>query len=235
MVVQERSRKAFTLIELLVVIAIIAILAAILFPVFASARKKAQQTTCLNGQRQIGLALAQYTDDYEGRYPPTAGHPGNVGGKTFVGILMPMVKTAQVFMCPGAPKNGPGYDSGSDTIESPDTNWTWGTETSSYGYNGLLGGWDELKNNWGYLPTNTQVKEPSRTVAFCDARWVDLVGGGPRIGRARFRHQGAYVRFDKTSGGVNAIFADTHVRFVTAVAIIAYPVSTDGTVRWTWR
>jgi prepilin-type N-terminal cleavage/methylation domain-containing protein len=63
------STQAFTLIELLVVIAIIAILAAILFPVFAQAREKARQATCQSNEKQIGLALLQYTQDYDERFP----------------------------------------------------------------------------------------------------------------------------------------------------------------------
>ncbi|MBC7808436.1 MAG: prepilin-type N-terminal cleavage/methylation domain-containing protein, partial [Akkermansiaceae bacterium] len=62
-------RNGFTLIELLVVIAIIAILAAILFPVFAQARDKARQTSCLSNIKQLGLAMVQYTIDYDETYP----------------------------------------------------------------------------------------------------------------------------------------------------------------------
>jgi len=62
-------RRGFTLIELLVVIAIIAILAAILFPVFAKAREKARQSSCLSNMRQLGTALRMYCQDYDERYP----------------------------------------------------------------------------------------------------------------------------------------------------------------------
>jgi prepilin-type N-terminal cleavage/methylation domain len=65
----KRTVAAFTLIELLVVIAIIAILAAILFPVFAQAREKARQASCLSNQKQIGLAILQYVQDYDETYP----------------------------------------------------------------------------------------------------------------------------------------------------------------------
>ncbi|GIV13579.1 MAG: hypothetical protein KatS3mg021_1861 [Fimbriimonadales bacterium] len=65
------KRNGFTLIELLVVIAIIAILAAILFPVFAQARSKARQTQCLSNMRQIGVAVNLYLHDYDEGYPFT--------------------------------------------------------------------------------------------------------------------------------------------------------------------
>jgi prepilin-type N-terminal cleavage/methylation domain-containing protein len=74
-----RTRKGFTLIELLVVIAIIAILAAILFPVFAKAREKARQTTCTNNQRQITTALLMYAQDHEELLPSAQEMWGTIG------------------------------------------------------------------------------------------------------------------------------------------------------------
>jgi prepilin-type N-terminal cleavage/methylation domain-containing protein len=71
-----RNRKGFTLIELLVVIAIIALLAAILFPVFAEAREKARQTACLNNNKQLGLAFVMYLGDYDETYPLGFGYAG---------------------------------------------------------------------------------------------------------------------------------------------------------------
>jgi prepilin-type N-terminal cleavage/methylation domain-containing protein/prepilin-type processing-associated H-X9-DG protein len=90
-------QSAFTLIELLVVIAIIAILAAILFPVFAQARDKARQTNCLSNTRQMVLAMAQYTQDYDETFPRDT-HDGQ---KTFwMDYLQPYVKNTAIWICP---------------------------------------------------------------------------------------------------------------------------------------
>ncbi len=83
-------RKGFTLIELLVVIAIIAILAAILFPVFAKAREKARQTSCLSNMKQIGLASMMYAQDYDERLP------GSCGPRTDWGVPLPTTRWAWV-------------------------------------------------------------------------------------------------------------------------------------------
>jgi len=77
-----QARLAFTLIELLVVIAIIAILAAILFPVFAQVREKARQTTCASNEKQIGLSIAQYTQDYDETLPLANYVPDNYTAAT---------------------------------------------------------------------------------------------------------------------------------------------------------
>ncbi len=108
------AHSAFTLIELLVVIAIIAILAAILFPVFSQAREKARQTSCLSNLKQMGLAFAQYNQDYDEQNPNGVNwyYPG---GNGWAGQVYSYIKSKQVFICP------------SDTVANG--------EHSSYAYN----------------------------------------------------------------------------------------------------
>jgi prepilin-type N-terminal cleavage/methylation domain-containing protein/prepilin-type processing-associated H-X9-DG protein len=92
--------RAFTLIELLVVIAIIAILAAILFPVFAQARDKARQAACLSNQRQIGLAAMQYTQDYDETMPHLYYVKNSPSSVHWMDMLQPYVKSEDIFSCP---------------------------------------------------------------------------------------------------------------------------------------
>lgn len=117
------KRNGFTLIELLVVIAIIAILAAILFPVFAKAREKARQTQCLSNAKQIGLAVIMYTTDWDECYQSVPDDPGGfdegvawqgfhpnifrdpamtnyMKNNSFVGQLQPYIKNKAMFICP---------------------------------------------------------------------------------------------------------------------------------------
>ena len=95
---RSRIKAGFTLIELLVVIAIIAILAAILFPVFAQAREKARSISCLSNMKQLGNAVTMYEQDYDETTP--GGMNGYGGGSGYAGQIYPYVKSTQVFRCP---------------------------------------------------------------------------------------------------------------------------------------
>jgi len=106
--VSTRSRIAFTLIELLVVIAIIAILAAILFPVFAQARERARQASCLSNQRQLALGVMMYVQDYDDSFPMTANY-GGLERTIWSQMVEPYVRNRGVFLCPSAAS--PGYPS----------------------------------------------------------------------------------------------------------------------------
>ena len=107
MISNRSSRKGFTLIELLVVIAIIAILAAILFPVFAKAREKARQTSCSSNMKQLGIGFAQYVQDFDEKQPygntggPTNGKGGEVVG--WAADIYNYVKSTGVYKCPDDP------------------------------------------------------------------------------------------------------------------------------------
>ena len=103
-------RRGFTLIELLVVIAIIALLAAILFPVFARARENARASSCLNNLKQVGIGIQQYTQDFDEMFPMSedATNPGNTNfdltnvwnNLHWPSRVLPYIKNKQVFICP---------------------------------------------------------------------------------------------------------------------------------------
>jgi prepilin-type N-terminal cleavage/methylation domain-containing protein/prepilin-type processing-associated H-X9-DG protein len=144
------SRRGFTLIELLVVIAIIAILAAILFPVFAQARENARKISCNSNLKQLAVAVLMYTQDYDETFPmvtgqtmpPVVGSP--FGDQTWVQndivfLIQPYVKNFQVFFCPDRAKQ---VDQAGDIcVSGPNNQDVWG-----YGYNWSSG--------YGYLPNN---------------------------------------------------------------------------------
>jgi prepilin-type N-terminal cleavage/methylation domain-containing protein len=122
-IITRKGRAAFTLIELLVVIAIIAILAAILFPVFAQAREQARKTSCVSNLRQLATAVMMYVQDYDEKFPawsgvcshnpgevisPTTGPCGNDTEMSFFRwavLTQPYIKNTQIFKCPSYPDN----------------------------------------------------------------------------------------------------------------------------------
>jgi len=165
----RRQATGFTLIELLVVIAIIAILAAILFPVFAQAREKARTTSCLSNFKQAGLAWNMYLQDYDETMVPmwTGGHqgtPGAYGGNYMLWpfLLNPYIKSWQIFKCPSAADPGGVWGGGPNAWQG---NWQW---DASIGYYYLdLGQWNNCTDTAG-LGLST-VTSASFTILFVDS------------------------------------------------------------------
>ena len=116
----HKHARGFTLIELLVVIAIIAILAAILFPVFARAREKARQSSCASNLKQLGLAALMYVQDYDERYPMFYHRTASEErAYAYYDCLFPYVNNLQLWLCPSADPFSGGYRSGFLLGEGP--------------------------------------------------------------------------------------------------------------------
>lgn len=217
--VRREASKGFTLIELLVVIAIIAILAAILFPVFARARENARRTSCASNLKQISLGMFQYTQDYDEKFSGTEN--GSVTGVTSWQVLLsPYTKSDQLFNCPNAKAWT------EDKVTYPQDYYLY----RSYGLNnylGIVGG-----------VALAQVASPAETVMFADnlngdnlttyglwrmtapsvqtaTNWWELKGGTVG-GRITQRH------FD----GANVAYADGHVKW----AKLPGPITQDDTL-----
>lgn len=227
-----RRTPAFTLIELLVVVALIALLAALLFPVFAQAREKARQTGCLSNLRQIGLAARMYATDYDGMFPlynydsltywvggrDLPGQPLDKGR----GLLFPYLRSGALQQCPsyaGAANLG-------------------GT---GYGYNRVLAGDRWEPPLWGLLApaADAEIARPAECIAFGDAgnRYdaaasaPEETGGNPGAVQETILLEPpsdwCYPGYGCTSsedfrhqGGANFVFVDGHARPVRRAAFV---------------
>ena len=206
-----RKRTGFTLIELLVVIAIIAILAAILFPVFAQAREQARMSTCLSNFKQIGTGVMMYLQDWDETYPMNriAQNPGgsecNGKGKmiTWKHETQPYIKSIDVFRCPSNPRNKEPDETGGDD------KFGYTVFPVSYAYNGTIL-WNSLGPNAPVLREG-MVQEPSRYIMLIESKseCSDMGIWGFDANGATSKTFGFYVHPNKR---MQALYLDTHAK-----------------------
>jgi prepilin-type N-terminal cleavage/methylation domain-containing protein/prepilin-type processing-associated H-X9-DG protein len=220
-----RNRRGFTLIELLVVIAIIAILAAILFPVFARARDKARQASCQSNLKQLGLALMMYVQDWDETMPGFKNYfvrDSNARGDGWYDTCEPYTKNDQISICPSYR-----YEQTYGRSAMPNPTGFWGRlRVGSYGVpaqdstcRSVLGTLNTVFSAY-YPPGPTlgEITKPAETVMVFEStsNWTQPTSGygydnngnlrtmteDGRRGAQHFRH----------NGQMNVLFADGHVK-----------------------
>lgn len=228
------KRHAFTLIELLVVIAIIAILAAILFPVFATAREKARQTTCASNLKQLGLAVVQYVQDYDENMPSPAAATTTTYSSTgqwscgmgWAGILYPYVKSRGVYTCP------------SDPTLMPNSNYAEISYAINLNTTGSSAGALGIPSGVGYQiphPLVSTMTAPANTVLFCEVQNMPIEATTTMFDPpSSLTAPGSYTYSPSTDGVV--IFncmngsANNHLGFGSPVTLnpVAQPIFATG-------
>jgi prepilin-type N-terminal cleavage/methylation domain-containing protein/prepilin-type processing-associated H-X9-DG protein len=221
------GRMGFTLVELLVVVAIIAILAGLLFPVFAQAREKGRQTYCLSNLRQMAMAMLLYTEDHDGFYPPAVGRIARRPvdeDASWMHFLAPYLKTEAVFIDPSSgypnePLHNYGYAPsiramGYDAISLIVDPWGVALWEGLGGYYGRPLGWYREE-----IPSHnvSEIARPSETVLICDHRYFEwgvmdrqMRYPAPRhIRENNIELPNGYIA---PSGLINALFTDGHVK-----------------------
>lgn len=230
-----KRTRAFTLIELLVVIAIIAILAAILFPVFARAKAQAKQAACVNNSKQNMLATLQYTTDFDEMAPisqyqlPWLGYPngGTQGDRMLMQIIAPYMKSIDLWNSPGDPERNNRRDA---TAFTPSTSVPVANRPAQFEYN--VG----LKSDYGQNQQYFSVQG-----AFCTNPSAQLRSGAARMTQVRDPARTIYAItsiWDRTSNGRpfggGAWVVDPPCRFMTGTIDTWPPAPPGCPSRWWW-
>ncbi|NLJ36074.1 MAG: DUF1559 domain-containing protein [candidate division WS1 bacterium] len=206
-----RQRQGFTLIELLVVIAIIAILAAILFPVFARAREKARQNSCLSNVKQLGLATMMYAQDYDELMPASIMSESPNSNRFWYQLLYPYISNDQIMLCPS--------DTGVYSIQRPDGS---GSFTTNYGANhGIfqVTSWASTARygHSGYTCAMAMIKYPAETLIIADSDWTRSTADytNSNSWRIFYAFHPSFFIPARHNGGANLAFADGHAKWWT--------------------
>ncbi len=247
-------RKGFTLIELLVVIAIIAILAAILFPVFAQAREKARAASCLSNLKQIGLAMQMYSQDYDEALPawlegygtgdPT--NPADPGSGLIngTGSNDPKIGGWQVKLSPYVKSGDPTLNSGvwhcpsqgsatDPTIGAAGTFYA-GANTPSYGMQGHVNKYNarsitSLGTSYYQYPKLAAMDEPTKTIYVGDGGSQDGRIASPRL--ENFAYGGLNQEIPlRHQDGANYVFCDGHAKWLKRDN--TYPIAKNSSLEW---
>ena len=215
------SGSGFTLIELLVVIAIIAILAAILFPVFARAREQGKKASCISNLKQLSVGGLMYADDNTGKIGPTNYVQMHLWPHNFERYI----KNKPVHLCPSAMK-----------YTKPWSSYVYGSATSAWDWYGFYGSYG--LNGWlyaDYIGKLNRVQEPARTYFIADSNWIDTwVGQNDSTHRCpetidtrMGRHQNENYSWgidrlciDRHTGGIQMTFLDGHGKYIKLQSLL---------------
>src|SRR5437016_3010364 len=207
---RERRRRGFTLIELLVVIAIIAILAAILFPVFAQAREKARQAACMNNCKQLATAVYMYVQDFDETYAPNL---YTVGATvyTFYDLHVPYMKNTGILVCPSSvPQDFPALLKTCGYPLQSAGNFV------KFSYNG---NYCLFNNGSGSRPVFSlaAVPRPADTVAFSDGVLMCNFDSPIYDPGSITNYPAGAAKEPRHQQGVNAAYADGHAKYQKAM------------------
>jgi prepilin-type N-terminal cleavage/methylation domain-containing protein/prepilin-type processing-associated H-X9-DG protein len=211
----------FTLIELLVVIAIIAILAAILFPVFGRARENARRSSCQSNLKQIGLGIMQYTQDYDERMVLVGSTGGGSCSTPWQDHIQPYIKSVQIFRCPSNTHENEVACSKLSLSNNYIANGTWYNSnpngSDAFGFDRPM---DQVKYNDATGVINPRslasINQPSQSIMVAE---YDDIGGAPAISST------TYVNLTNHLATSNYLFCDGHVKSLRPTATHPGPTS----------